>query len=237
MSDKQPVILIVEDDEDVARINARMLKRRGYDVRLAFTVAEALVFMSETTPDLYILDVELPDGDGFSLCRLIRKESDVPVLFLTGKAESGDSVTGVRLGGDYYLKKPYNMDELVAITDRLIEKSEQIKERVNKAVQEATVITRGALTLNVLNGKAYKNGRDTELTQKEFSVLLMLVKNEDKELSGEVIYESIWGLPMNDDSTAVRNQIYGLKKKLETDNTDDYSILTRYGGGYTFTTK
>ena len=228
MSDRKPLVLIVEDDEDMARLNARMLKRGGYAVIAAYTAAQAQALVRENAPDLFVIDIGLPDGDGFSLCREFRRNNDAPVLFLTGRKELGDKLTGLDSGGDYYLTKPYIMDEFMAVAQSLLRRSEQTRKRI----AEATVITRGALTLQLARGKAFINGRDAELTAKEFTVLLMLVQNEGKELTSRAIYESVWGTAKGIDTGTVRVHISRIKKKLGEDDT--FTISTEYGGGYTF---
>jgi DNA-binding response OmpR family regulator len=228
---------MVEDDEDVARLNARMLKRNGYDVLLALTASEARAFVRDNTPDLFVFDIELPDGDGLELCKEFRRGNDAPILFLTGRKELEDELAGLGAGGDYYLTKPYNIEKLLAVAETLLRRAEQTRNKLDKAVAGATTITRGILTLDLPKGKAYVNGNDTGLTQKEFSVLLLLVQNEDKELTDRQLYESLWNAPMNDDSSAVRKSVQRLRRKLGADNTDDFDILTLYGGGFSFTTK
>ena len=228
MNNSKSPILIVEDDEDMAQLNARLLKRQGYNALVAHTAAEARLLLNRSMPDLIVLDIELPDGDGFSLCKEFQQVTDAPVLFLTGKAETKDKVTGLTAGGDYYLTKPYDRDEFLAVVQRLLSRAEQTK----KKLAETSVITRGPLTLKILESKAYVNGRDAELTQKEFAVLLMLMRNEGKELTSEAIYKSIWGADLNLDTGIIRVNISRLKKKLDEENTDSFSILHEHGKGY-----
>ena len=233
-SERKPLILIVEDDEEMARFNARMLKRGGYDALVAHNAAEArtLARCRERKPDLFVLDIELPDGDGLSLCKELRSDNDAPVLFLTGRKKLEDRVIGLDTGGDYYLTKPYVMEEFMAVVQSLLRRAEQTR----KKIAEATVITRGSLSLHLPQSKALVNGRDAELTPKEFAVLLLLAQNEDRELTAKEIYEHVWGTTMNNDPNAIRLHISRLKKKLDEENSNDFSILTEYGGGYTFTT-
>ena len=120
----KPTILIVEDEPEVLRINARMLKRRGYDVITAGTAEESYRLLSSVTPDMLILDIMLPDGSGYDICEKFRRTSDNPVMFLTGKNEISDKVEGLGRGGDYYLTKPYSFDELIAVVERLLEGDE-----------------------------------------------------------------------------------------------------------------
>jgi DNA-binding response OmpR family regulator len=224
---------MAEDDEELARFNARFLTRKGYEVRLAFTAAEARASARESKPDLFILDVELPDGDGFSLCEEFRLTHDAPMLFLTGKKTPRDEMDGLNSGGDYYMRKPYDRDLLLTVIDKQLRNAERTRQKV----AEATELTRGPLTLLIPQGKALAGGRDAELTPKEFAILLMLVQNEGRELTGEAIYEKVWGTPLNNDTKALRNHISRLKKKLGEENTDAFSIVAVYGGGYIFTTR
>jgi len=233
MSDGNPLILIVEDDEETARLNMRMLKRRGYDVLTAKTAAEARSLAEKNTPDLFVLDIVLPDGDGLELCKEIRLYSDAPVVFLTGMKRTEDKIAGLSGGGDYYLTKPYSLDELIVVVDRLLHRTQQAKRMLSES---SAIITRGPLTLRVPQRLALLNGRDVGLTAKEFAVLLLLMKNEGVELSSGEIYEHVWKTPMNKDSGALRVQITRLKKKLDEENTDEFSILHMRGKGYTFIT-
>ena len=230
--EKMPLILIIEDDMDLAQLNARLLKRQGYDTVVAYTAAEARIIVRKKPPDLFVFDVVLPDGDGFSLCKEFGQYTDTPVLFLTGKSETKDKITGLNTGGDYYLTKPYDRDEFLAVVNSLLRREEQNRKKIGAA----SVIVRGHISLNLAEYKVYVNGRDAELTPKEFAVLKMLVQNEGKELSAETIYESVWGTTMNNDANAIRLHISRLKKKIEPDeeNINNYVILNSYGGGYTF---
>ena len=122
MNEKKSLILMVEDEEQVLNTNCRMLRRRGYDVRTAQTAAEACHQLEEQLPDLLILDIMLPDGNGLDICRRFREKTMNPVLFLTGKSDIRDRVEGLQQGGDYYLTKPYNFDEFLAVIQMLLER-------------------------------------------------------------------------------------------------------------------
>jgi len=233
MNDLKLKILIVEDDADMAQLNSRLLKRQGYETIVANTAAEARVLFNENLPDLVVLDITLPDGDGRTLCKTFRKTADVPVLFLTGKSETQDRIKSLNIGGDYYLIKPYDRNEYVAVVRNLLRRAE----RARKKIDEASVIKRGPITLSLSERKAYVDGRDAELTPKEFAVLLILIQNEEKEVPYETIYSQVWRTPMNNDVSALRQQILRLRKKIGDENTDSFSILNEHGKGYTFTTK
>lgn len=224
------VILLVEDDEALLALNRRKLARRGYEVRTAATAKEALVAFASHPPDLVILDVMLPDGDGYDLCARFRETSDVPVLFLTGKDAPENKVKGLNTGGDYYLTKPFHPGEFLAVVEMLLRRGRQARERQ----RSLTVLTRGPLTLEIPKGRALMDGRDANLSQKEFVILLTLVQNEGKSMSCEQLCEAAWEKTITDNSQALRSHISRLRKKLDVDNTDAIDIIATYGKGYSF---
>ena len=225
------LVLIVEDDEEMAQLNARLVRRQGIDVLTAHTAAKARSLVRDKMPDLIVLDVGLPDGDGFSLCKEFREDSDAPILFLSGMAAMKDKIRGLGIGGDYYLTKPYDQKELVAVIKSLLRRAEQAK----KKADEAMCVMRGPITLKLNESKAYVEGCDINLTPKEFAILLLLVKNEEKELSSEYIYQNVWNAPMYHNTGTVRVHISNLKKKLEEESTDKFAIFSEQGKGYTLT--
>ena len=230
MSKSEPTILLVEDDKEMATFVVRLLKRQGYNTYAVHSVTKALEFVNRMTPDLFILDIELPDGDGIALCAELRKKTDAAVLFLTCRTDTRDKIQGLHTGGDYYLTKPYDKDELLAVIDSLLRRIELTKEKI----AEVTVIEKGPLVLNIPESGVSINGEAVDLTPKEFAVLLLLVQNESKELSIDEIYKQVWKAEMYIDTGVVRKSISQIKKKLGLDDLDDIAILTRYGGGYTF---
>lgn len=237
MSERQ-TILLVEDEKDVLMVNARLFARRGYDVRTAQSCTEAYPKLKET-PDLLILDIMLPDGSGYDICQAFRQNSDHPVIFLSGKGQIADKVQGLQQGGDYYLTKPYDTSELLAVVDMLLKRHLQAVQKR----QQASVICKGSLVLEVDNSRALCDGRDAGLTArdagltaKEFSLLLMLVRNEEKVVSPQELYERVWGMEAADDVRTVRFHIANLRKKLDADNAPDFDIVSVYGKGYMFTT-
>ena len=225
-----PVILTVEDDVDLAQLNARLLERQGYEVVIAYNAAEARTLFHEVKPDLLVLDIQLPDGDGLSLCEEFRRDTDSPILFLTGMTETEDKVTGLESGGDYYLTKPYDKSEFLAVVQRLIIKEEHTRKRISGN----SVIEKGSLTLNLDEKKAYIDDCDAGLTLKEFAILALLIKSEGRELTYEYLYENVWGTTMNNNPTALRKQVSRMKKKIDENNAKDFAIFNEHGIGYTF---
>ena len=228
----KPTILIVEDEPDILNINARMLKRRGYNVITACSVKESYQHLSGCTPDMLVLDIMLPDGSGYDICEKFRLASDNPVMFLTGKDEISDKVEGLGRGADYYLTKPYNFDELSAVIQRLLSRHFRAQEKH----KQTSSITKGSLTLELSKNKAFVKNKDVGLTSKEFALLLFFVRNEGQIFPPEELYEAIWGVPSGDDTRTVRFHIKNLKKKIDTENSDEYDIVSVYGKGYYFTT-
>lgn len=232
MNMTQPIILIVEDEKEVLDINARMLRRRGYQVISARSEKESLRILSEQIPDMLILDIMLPDGSGYDICEEFRRISDNPVIFLTGKNKISDKVKGLEHGGDYYLTKPYSFDELLAITERLLKRHFY----ENEKHKQSDFIKKGSIMLELSKNKAFINGKDANLTMKEFALLLLLMKNENIIFSPDKLYEAVWGTPSADDTRTIRFHIGNLKKKIKTENARDYDIVSVYGKGYYFTT-
>ena len=232
MKDSKPEILVVEDEADVLRINARMLKRRGYLAYTAESCLAARKLLGQVAFDLLILDIMLPDGSGYDILEDFRKISDHPVIFLTGKGGTYDRIEGLGRGGDFYLTKPYDPDELMAVADRLLQR--HIQTRIKQ--EQLKVISKGSLLLDLSRSKALVGGLDAGLTAKEFSLLLLLVQSEDRVLSHHELYERVWGVPSGDDTRTVRFHMKNLRRKINADNSNDYDIVSVYGKGYMFTT-
>jgi DNA-binding response OmpR family regulator len=230
---KSPLLLILEDDIEVAGLNSRLLKRRGFDTIVAYSVQEAREMLKSCAPDLLVLDVSLPDGSGFELCRELRASADTPVLFLTGKTEVKDKVEGLNIGGDYYLTKPYDRDEFLAAVQSLLRRAEHTQKRID----EAAVIKRGCLTIDTQAKRAYMNGKNAILTPTEFDLLLVLIRNENRGLASDELYSAVWNAPLNANTSTLRKTISSLRKKIDEESTDDFSIVTSYGKGYMFTTQ
>lgn len=229
---RKPMVIIVEDDFDMAQLNSRLLKRHGCDTLTAHSAAEARTLAEKCKPDLFIIDIGLPDGDGLCLCEEFQLATGAQVLFLSGRSETSDKIAGLDAGGDYYLTKPFDKDEFIAVVQNLLRKAK----RAQEMAAVLSEINRGSLTLKLIERKAYVNGRDAGLSPKEFAVLQLLVQNEDQEISSEKIYGDVWDAPMNNNSGAVRVHISNLKKKLDEGNAADFSIFSEHGKGYTFST-
>jgi len=218
-------ILLVEDDKDIQEVNKSMLEwRGGYQVRLAGNLAEAREQVKEAVPDMIVLDVTLPDGNGLDFLAELRQDKNIPVLILSALGKIEDRIKGLRAGGDDYLSKPYNNDELLLRIEALLRRAGQMPDTVVK----------GALTLRISSNQAFVNGVDIALGQNiEFSLLYIFVQEENRILSAEYLYEKVWGQPMTGNDKALRTAVYEVRKKLEGSG---YTITSERGKGYCFET-
>ncbi|WP_250229847.1 response regulator transcription factor [Anaeropeptidivorans aminofermentans] len=219
MSAKQ--ILLVEDNEQIMQGNERLLKRRGYEVVTALTLSDARKAVGAQMPDLFVLDIMLPDGSGLDFMQELRQYSQTPVLLLTGLTTSEDIVRGLTAGGDDYLPKPYDFGVLLARVEALLRRAQQVPERIQK----------GRLCLDVTADVATLDGADLLLTQKEFVLLLIFVQNEKRFIHSEYLYEKAWKQPMAGDSQALKKTVYRLREKIEGSG---WHIDWSRGEGYCF---
>lgn len=204
-------ILIVEDNKDILYTNKTLLELEDYEVMTATTLESARKINASSHPDLILLDIMLPDGNGKDFCREIREGNDVSILFLSALNDKHDVLDGLRAGGDDYLPKPYLMDELLLRVNSLM--------RRRKSVAPSFIC--GDLKLLHYSAKAELRGEDLFLQPKEFRVLELLCMNAAKTFSPEDIYLAVWGVSGNGNYQPLYNVISALKGKL----TDfDYSI-------------
>jgi len=214
-------ILVVEDNKKLSYINCRALESEGYEVRTAFSLAEAREALKSTIPDVILLDVKLPDGNGFDLCREIRETTGAYIIFLTSIQESSGELEGLASGGDDYLRKPYDIELL----------RERVKKGLRHARKPAKQIQLGTLALDIIASRADINGDDLLLSPKEFDLLLFFVQNENRAMNAEYIYERVWKRPMAGDDNAFKNMVKKLRQKLAD---YEYAIVTTRGEGYCF---
>ena len=214
-------ILLVEDNEQIMQGNERMLKRRGYEVTCALTLADARKAVKTRMPDLFVLDIMLPDGSGLDFMAELRKVSQTPVLLLTGLTTPEDIVRGLTAGGDDYLAKPYDFGVLLARVEALLRRAQQVPECIHK----------GRLRLDVTADVATLDGTDLMLSQKEFSLLLIFVQNEERFIGAEYLYEKVWNQAMAGNSNTLKTTINRLREKIKSSG---YRIAWSRGEGYCF---
>ena len=226
---EQKTVLLVEDNEKLNESNRRALELKGYSVLTALTLQEARVHLKNCDPDVILLDIVLPDGDGIHFCGEIFDSVTSHIIFLTAKAEQEDRIKGLEYGGDDYITKPFKLEEMLARVGAAMRRRE--KEAKKLPVQ---TVTRGPLTLDVVANRALLYGVDMGLKPKEFSLLFVLVQNEGRDISTKELYETAWHLPANDDTRTLWQHISKLRKKLSTSDDGLFSIESVYGAGYRF---
>lgn len=215
-------ILLVEDNPHIMKINAEALTLYGYEVLQAATAKACRQAMEWHPVDLVVLDIMLPDGDGVQLCRELKENYRVPILFLSALGESRDVVEGLRAGGDDYLAKPYDLEELAA----------RIEARLRQERARSRYLSYGPLRLDVFSGRGCLGDTDLQLTQKEFAVLLLLVQHAGETVSKEEVLREVWNVEAEDDSRALWTLISRLRRKLDSERSR-LEISSRRGDGYT----
>ncbi len=220
-------VLLVEDNAELNANNSRALKMMGYDVHPALTLAAAREYLAGTDPDIILLDVMLPDGDGMDFSGEIRGATRAHILFLTAKTEQADILRGLALGGDDYITKPFHPKELLA-------RVEAVMRRRNMTDTPAQILRKGALTLDVVAAQAFIEDADCFLQPREFAALLMLVQREGEIIDAETLYEKAWGRPLAGDRNSLQVTISKLRKKIKPVG---YDIAVVRSKGYVFTKK
>ncbi|MCI0394260.1 MAG: response regulator transcription factor [Chloroflexi bacterium] len=226
-------ILVIDDDELVSRTLQRALKMYGYQVMVANSGTEGLQLGRRHLPDLLVLDVVMPGMDGYQVCRQARGDpllKDVPILFLTAKSKDEDKIEGFRAGGDDYLAKPFNMDELqLRIKAILRRTAEEMQSKDEGLVQV------GDVTLDTRSFKVTTPAGITLLTNVQFDLLYHLMSHAGQVFTSQQLLQDVWDYPRDTGSPElVRAHVKNLRDKLEADPKNPVYIRTIQGHGYTF---
>ena len=220
------LVLVVDDEKTLVKALTFNLEKEGFRVEQAYDGEEALTKVFALKPDIVVLDLMLPQVDGFEVCRQIRKKTDVPIIMLTARSEDIDKVLGLELGADDYLTKPFNSRELVARIKAILRRSLFREEETKKIAQI------GNLQVDLLQHRVRLDGKDINLTSKEFALLSFLVANAGNVYSREQLLEQVWGYDYYGDVRTVDVHIRHLREKLEQDPGNPNLILTVWGTGY-----
>lgn len=225
-------ILIVDDDPDIRNLINIYLTKEGYETAIVSSGDEAVTVVKSQRIDLIILDVMLPDIDGFEVCRVIRQEFTMPILFLTVKDEEFDKVLGLSLGADDYLTKPFSPRELVPRVKAILRRA-NIADNP-RATSSSNVICFKQLCIDAAGYQVTVNNRVLNLPAKEFQLLLILAKHPNQVFSREQLYEHIWGVDAAGDSRTVLVHIKNLRQRLAIYPEIASWIKTIWGVGYKF---
>ncbi len=219
-------ILLVEDDKTIVMGLEYTLRQEGYGVTVCYNAADAVKAVGETHFDLAILDLSLPDGSGYDICRLIKSHGDLPVVFLTACDDEVNVVMGLDMGADDYITKPFRIRELLS-------RLRTVLRRTEKAGDATDEITLGDLTINTKQARVLKNGAEVLLTALEYRLLLTLAAHPGQVLSRGQLLEGIWDIAgdfVNDNTLTV--YVKRLREKIEDDPQNPKLIHTLRGLGY-----
>ncbi|MFD0829789.1 response regulator transcription factor [Neobacillus sp. M.A.Huq-85] len=222
-------ILIVEDDLDIGELQQDYLEINGYDVELQTSGKEGLKRALNKEYDLLIIDIMLPEVDGFEICKQVRAVKNIPILIVSAKKEDIDKIRGLGLGADDYIIKPFSPSELVARVKAHLARYERLIGNMETTKKEIRI--RG-LVIDEMARKVYVNDKKISLTAKEFDLLLFLAQHPNRVFSKEDLFESIWGLDSSGDITTITVHIRKIRGKIEKDPSNPQFIETVWGAGY-----
>jgi two-component system phosphate regulon response regulator OmpR len=220
-------VLVVEDDPDLAAMVAEYLGRAGFEVTTAATVAVARQYLAATPVDMVVLDVMLPDGDGFDLCREIRVESDVPILMLTARGDATDRIVGLELGADDYLPKPFEPRELLARLRAVLRRG-----RLHEPDRE--LLRFGRLEIDRDAREVRVDGEPRSLTSYQFDLLWVLARSAGRVLSRDALMERLRGHDAEAFDRSLDVHVSRIRAAIEDDPREPRRILTVRGAGYVF---
>lgn len=222
-------ILIVDGDTASSMALRSKLEREGYATHVASDGAQAIDLTRTHTPDLIILEINLPEIDGFAVCRILRFERDTPILMLTTRQDEADRVRALDMGADDYVIKPFLPNELLA----------RVRALLRRGARPAFSVVRQALTnrdllLDMTNRRVFRGDEEVNLSQKEFDLLACFMQNQGAILSRDVLLEQVWGNDFKNDERTVDVHVRWLRAKIEPDPANPQYILTVRGLGYRF---
>ncbi len=229
----QNKILVVDDDKNICELLRLYLEKEGYTVTLAFDGNEGLEKFRRELPDLILLDVMMPNMDGWQVCREIRKTSQCPIIMLTAKSETIDKVLGLELGADDYVVKPFDSKEVVARIKAILRRTAQVleTETVNKKI-----VSFNKLSINLESYELKVDGMVIDTPPKELELLFHLASNPNRVYTRDQLLDEVWGFEYYGDSRTVDVHVKRLREKLEG-ICEDWSLKTVWGVGYKFEVK
>jgi two-component system response regulator RegX3 len=222
-------ILLVEDEESITTPLVEALRREGFDTAVSATAGESLALADRVKPDLVLLDVMLPDGSGFDVCRELRARSRVPIIMLTARGEEADRVAGLELGADDYVVKPFSARELVARVRAVLRRVAEAGER---RVEGATEI--GDVRIDPGRRSVSFRGEELELSRKEFDLMRLLIENAGSVVTRERLIDEVWDTNWFGSTKTLDVHVSGLRKKLDDDPGSPRYIHTVRGVGFRF---
>ena len=223
--------LVVEDDKSVSQLIRLYLAQAGYKVISAEDGLVGLRMALEDTPDIVLLDLNLPGMDGIEVCRNVRKDSEVPIIMVTARVDEDDRLTGLDLGADDYVSKPFSPRELVARVNAVLRRTSRDSEKRSKS---GNLVSAGDIAIYFDSRSATVLGDEIELTPTEFRLLVYFIEGRGRTVSREQIIENVFGYDFSGYDRTVDTHVSNLRKKLEIANPDRQHLKTMYGIGYRF---
>jgi DNA-binding response OmpR family regulator len=222
-------ILVADDDIPSVKLTSYLLEEAGYQVFKAYDGSTIVQSVEQNNPDLVLLDVTMPKANGFDICRQIRRTSDVPIIFLTGRSQLQDRVMGLQIGGDDYLVKPFEPSELLARVEAVL------RRRNSDMLNPSIRLSQGDITLDPVEHKVlFADGRTIELTPLEFRLIYYLMKNSGRVLNTSQILSKVWGYDYEGESNLVAVYIRRLRTKIEMHPEQPKHVITVRNLGYKF---
>lgn len=218
-------ILIIDDDEDLSMIISDMLQSYGYKVTCAENSETAFDLLSENTYHIILLDINLPDSDGFELCKELRRTSTIPVIFASARTSETDRITSFDIGGDDYLPKPYSMKELLSRVNALVRRTYGFSE-------QEKIVSFGKVTVNITARTVVKNGNPVSLSLREFDLLAYLCEHKNTAIEKEKLISEVWGAFSTVEPSTLTVHIRWLREKLEDNPASPVYIKTKHRVGY-----
>jgi len=226
-----PNVLVVDDDPLVCKGLKFNLEQAGYQVSTASTAKAALELANRNLFDVAILDIGLPDGNGLDLCKTLKAQRDLPVIFLTARRRELDEIVGLEIGADDYITKPFSADLLLAHLRAVLRRfSKPILETKQKEIP----VVVGEFELNPVTHMALKNDEVLKLAPREFDLLHMFMLHPERAFTSNELVEGVWGVEFVGEPQVLYVQIRSLRMKIETDPSNPKHILTLRGVGYKF---
>lgn len=226
--DPKAKLLVIDDDTTLVNALEMYLTREGYDVHLAANGAEGLKAFYALRPDLVVLDVMMPQMDGWETCRRIRELSTVPIIMLTAKGQETDRVMGLKLGADDYVPKPFSLKELVARIEAILRRTK----RSESTAKQGVLYVSDDLVIDSERWEVRRRGAPVDLTSTELRLLFCLAENAGHVLSHRQLLEQVWGPEYVDNVDYTKLYVWRLRQKLEDDPSLPRYILTERGIGY-----
>jgi two-component system alkaline phosphatase synthesis response regulator PhoP len=221
-------ILIIEDDKDIGFMLSYYLTKEGFNVELANTAKEGMKKLDEVAPNLLILDLMLPDGDGFDICQEVSKKYKIPIIMLTAKSSIADKIQGLSLGADDYITKPFDIGEVIARINSIFRRFEKLDKFEQ---QDRDSIDLGDIKIFKAERRVLKEEKEIEFTVKEFELLLLLAENQAIVFSRDQLLERVWGFDFYGDTRTVDVHIQRIRKKLGEEK-ENSIIKTVFKTGY-----